>query len=96
MNLGQRVRVHAVMEKEEYVWQRRELPHPVKGIVVAQKNRVNGDMDSDYDEWSGKSYRFYVPKSGFKAFDVAYNLRRLPMVVLPGDLEIVDDNDQEL
>lgn len=86
--LGQPVSVSAVLErnKGECRWERRDMPEPTHGIVVGYRNLNDGRMDSDYDEYSGRTSQFYVPKRGFQAVLVAFNLDRKPLVALAVDI----------
>ena len=85
--LGQAVRVVAILERvDDLVWQRRELPEPVEGFLMGYRNRNNGRMDSERDEYSNRISTYYVPMRGFKAALVSIHLYRKPVVALPDDV----------
>lgn len=86
--LGQAVRVVAILERnDDLVWQRRELPVPIEGFLMGYRNRNDGKMGSEWDEFSNRSYEYYQPVRGFKAALVSVHLYRKPVVALPQDVQ---------
>lgn len=96
--LGQKVRFSIHLERDwrvptgENAWGRfamkvwQAVAGPIReGIVVGVRTLSNGKRDM------GEDYANYTAKEHFKAYIVAYDMRRKPMMVRPEDLEIVDD-----
>lgn len=58
------------------------------GIIVGWRTLANGKVTYGND-WDGSDE--FRPTEHFKAYLVAYDMRRKPVYVLPEDLEEIDD-----
>lgn len=77
------------------IWERsEEYERPLEGILIGYRNRHDGRMEWERDEWSGVGGRSecYVATRGYKTALVAIDLKTNPVVALPDDVELITDN----
>lgn len=97
--LGQKVRFHITLKRDwevtrnENAWGRRAMKvwRPVdgpirEGIVTGLRTLSNGERDM------GEDYINYTATDHFPAYIVTTELRRIPLLVRPEDLEAVDED----
>lgn len=99
MKLGDRVRFTRHLTRRSTAWRAgvtkaweskaypgQPEPEPREGIVIGIRTLSNGRFD-----WSGyEDPGLYTPTAFFKAYLVAFDMRRNPVLVLPEHLELSD------
>lgn len=86
--LGTRVTIVAELRRVNCQWVRSMMAVPVIGIVVGYRNRHDGHMEYDYDDFINTPSRYYVSTRGFQTALVAYDLTRKLLVVNPDDMRV--------
>jgi hypothetical protein len=59
---------------------------PREGVIVGVRTLANGDVE--YGGWDATTT--FHPTEHFKAYLVAFDMRKNPVYVLPEDLEVLD------
>lgn len=90
--LGQRVQVRIILHRADgsLRWAKRFLTKPVEGIVVGVRLKQDMRRDSEYDEYTGRTYR-YTEFAGVAhpCVLVATDLRRNPLPCSPLGLRLL-------